>query len=124
MLFEAKNPGLAGARKFARIGDTIVVAELPIGKSGTLQHVDIVKQDGLMEGLSAILRLPKEQRILQVDGGIVEVTHTSIDFATGTIQFSDSTSTLPIAGKQNDKELARAETLKIAAEQNPGFEVS
>ena len=26
--------------------------------------------------------------------------------------------------KQNDKELARAETLKIAAEQNPGFEVS
>ena len=59
------------------------------------------------------MKLPKEERILQVDGGI-----------TGTIQFSNSTSTLPIPSRSSDKELVRAETLRSASEQNPDFQVS
>ena len=47
ILLEAKDPRLVGVRKFARILGQILVAELPIGESGKLQHIDIVKEYGL-----------------------------------------------------------------------------
>ena len=124
MLFEATDPAQMGARKFLRIENTILVSPIEVGGTGAPQFIDIARTDEYFYVLKDILRLPSNVRLIQLDAGIVKVIHIPIDKTSGTIIFSETSSTIPLPLGVENERIRREETVRIASEQYPSFKVN